>query len=243
MKRLAFTLMLLCFAFAASATPTWMWISTFAIEDYPGTANDLTYCIDEANAFYTYAAANTTLASRYQNVTNSGVTVAAISNNSTREMSDFLFYSGHGTNNALYTYNGVVSAAALAIGTNYTRWAIMNSCIFFSGNDLFTALNPAFRGVQVILGFRSLSYDHGLYNQEFSDFWRYWVTSAYSIWMAYRTTQYDNGYRLIGAAGLAPAYGSASTTYQNQTFQQATSTRATNNAAQFGWATFGTPSY
>ena len=171
MKSIKFFLSLYILVVSIYSTPTWMWVGTYGIDDYAGNGGggNLSQSIAGANEFMDAAE----------------VTFAAVSNNSTREMCDFIYFDGHGTKTTIFTgFNagyGFVTPANLNMGTSYNRWAYFYTCLTLHWDGVFNEWTAGFSGVQTVLGFASLtwavSYKENIHNQ----FWNDWVNNDVSM--------------------------------------------------------------
>jgi hypothetical protein len=143
MKKTIVLLISFLFVTTALSTPSYMYVGTYAINNYTGNgggASDLNYAISTANAFWNAADNYSPLALRYLNLTDANVTYETVSNNGTREYLDFLYFYGHGNSTGLFLGNatgyGMVGYPQLAFGTNYMRWVYSDACEFLISNPV-----------------------------------------------------------------------------------------------------------
>jgi hypothetical protein len=168
-----FLLLLLTMAFSVAATPTWMWICTYAINNGPPPLASLFYADETANAFYAGAEGfHPGGPVPYRVVNLVGTTVTPQNLGWSSNSADFVFIAGHGWKRYMAVWpQSTVSppyynwpTSEMQFGTGYTRWVYLIGCQILeydNFNDFFYGPNswdPAFRGVQCILGYSSTVY-------------------------------------------------------------------------------------
>ncbi len=252
-------------------------IGTFTIDNYSGNgggATNLTYQIAGGQNFYAaamnyippYSAAvgasaggstnNPTLNIDYRNTQ---VTKAALINTSSgfgnREYCDFAYYGGHGLVGGMYLGAspgyGAVAAGDLNLGVGYTRWMIGNGCSLFYSGTPSALWAPAFKGIKVLLGFRSLMFDNNLSLNLYNDFFNGWTYGEKTLYNAFFDAQADWGYQhLYPTKGLEPGCLSAQVTqgrydYCRDSFRWVAHdyTPAIQNSGYFYSRVIGTPQY
>jgi len=245
------------FSFCAFSTPTWMWVGTYSITNGPCNLDSLTDAADNGNYFYNAACQyhpNGPTPVRSVNAVNSDVTIGACQSGD-RESCDFIVMSGHGCKRGMAINQNDLSCpyhdfwtSEMAFGTSYLRWAFLTGCntLFYDNfNDFFYGTGswePAFKGIQCVLGYGSAGY---IFPNQCTMFWQLW-TSGYSIWNAYREATrywiYQNG-----GLGIRPAIVTSRNAsghyFWDDSYSQATSTQAVTWPVGTQWQVYGTPRY
>jgi hypothetical protein len=200
---------------AAGATPTWMWVGTYAIDNYTayggGEGGDLTQAINGANCFWNAVNAYSTVSPyRYVTLTDAQVTRSAVGNNTTREYCDFVYFDGHGSYYSIFLGNtdppyGYVLSPDMHHGTGYNRWVYYYSCAtLFYHSGWPTYWSYAFNGLQVMLGFASVTWGISSKDDLHNEFWERWVENHDGMWYAHYEACADIIYGQEGW-GIAPA--------------------------------------
>lgn len=236
-----------------------MWIGTYAIDDYQGNGGgvNLGESIAGADAFWDAANAYSSLAYRFTIRENEQVTRLQLSNNPRREYADFVYFDGHGVNDAAYLGAdpdyGFVDVTDMAHGTSYNRWVYYYACSMLESHHTDPGLGwiidrwePAFRGVQVVLGYGSgvwaVSYKDDIHN----DFWDRWTTGE-GIWDAHQHSVFEKLYN--GVLGVEPAVlGSIPSHgpiryFCDDSYDEATSEEGVHEIWQWARRVCGTPIY
>jgi len=228
MTRIRFLVVLCTLAAVVNSTPTWMWIATYGIDNYAGNGGggNLSQSIAGANEFAAAADVYCPLAYIYMQKTDAAVRFDSVANNWRREMCDFIYFDGHGTDGLVFLGYGAgygfVDPDDLDMGTNYNRWAYFYTCLTLAyRSSIFTYWTGAFSGVQTILGFASLtwavSYKENIHNQ----FWNDWVNNGKAMGTAHLDACEDWLWNYGGLA-VHPALMSSNSAHANS-YTQATS--------------------
>jgi hypothetical protein len=214
MKSIKSFIGILFICLAVCATPTWMWIGTYAIDNYTGNGgggSDLTQSINGANYFWNAANAYSTVTPyRYVTLTDAQVTHAAASNNTTREMCDFVYFEGHGNYYSVFLGNttptyGYIYPSDMHHGGSYNRWAYYYTCsTLYYRSDWPGYWSDAFNGLQVMLGFASWTWPISSKNDLHNEFWERWVENHDGMWYAHYEACADIMYAQEGLS-VAPA--------------------------------------
>ena len=214
MKKLRIFMGIIAFSMVAYSTPTWMWVGTYAIDNYTGNgggAGNLNWSIADALCFAFAADMYCDLTRYYVNLTDADVTHVSFSNNGTRELCDFVYYQGHGSYGEVFlgggTNYGSITPSDMVHGTSYNRWVEYSSCLtLIYRDDLFSYWSPAFSGVQTILGYASITY--GLNDEKASllhdEFWERWAWWGDGMWTAHAQSVFHVLYAQ-GGLDVAPA--------------------------------------
>jgi hypothetical protein len=247
------------------ATPSWMWIGTYAINNGPPSLPGLHYATETADAFFLAASNNHPggpIPIRHVNLVGNNVTEAALED-SDREFCDFIFIGGHGWKRhmAIWPSNQISppykdwATSEMEFGVNFIRWVYLTGCNtlqYDNFNDFFYGVDswdPAFRGVKCVLGYGSVGYLSSFSPGQVENFWTAWTnpSSPSSIWIAHSESTKHHVYE-IGRYGIRPALVSSSMPvgayyFMEDTYREATSERAKSLPTCTIWAVYGTPQY
>jgi hypothetical protein len=259
-----------------NATPVWMDLGTYAITDddngtppCKGGRRDL---IDLADAFYEGAVANhpngpTPSRYPYANLSGNNMTIFYLNDgNGFREYCDFVFAGAHGFTKLLAVWSDDKTScvhwvpATMHFGSRYNRWVYFFSCDVLykdpNDNNFFSDWNPAFNGVQVILGFGSIVvFDKDIYldrsyipKDMVRGFWSLWAATSnqMGIWDAHKEATNRWYYRNDWSVRPACISSQRSTQgrphiYLYDTYSNATSEAGMHYAACYMSVDYGTP--
>ncbi|MDR2593266.1 MAG: DUF6345 domain-containing protein [Fibromonadaceae bacterium] len=215
----------MCSALTPWGVPNYVDIAAYAVNDYSQyrihnnpRLYDLSRSIKHKNAFINQL--QNKLNAKYPNVSstlrynreNSTATRANFLNDNTN-LSEFVFFSGHGDYNSLYLYESVLQATAPNVTKtfgDYTRWVIFDACLTLNASPLYLA-SWLFDGAHVILGNRSITYEFpnssnpaGYSENIFNVFTTRFVTNGEAIWSSYYNAVRETVY-IVGGYGVEPA--------------------------------------
>lgn len=195
------------------------------------------------------------------------MTIGSISNaNPSREVSDFLFFSGHG---GVYSNQTSTSFYFLGAGAGYgvfdntkwnfganklsgTRWVWFDACLALNPGSLPTIpadFMSAFKGVQFIIGYSSLCSEFTPDNSaDYFDYFWSRITANSGTWQnVYFDTTDKKYYQYSGGRGIDPAIVSAKKSsgvpYCDLTFTESTNEQAATQNLVYRHLVFGTPTY
>jgi len=208
---------LFSFALTPWGLPTWVDISTYALNDYSqwsSSTPNLKRSLSHKNRFIEQIQGK--LNAKYPNIfstvrhnrENSAATTNNFKNDDTNG-SEFVFFSGHGSKDFLYFYNGGIYSGSGKKFGGYTRWAIFDACLALNKDIPISQLENWFDGAHAILGFSSLSYefihsyncfftcDHYRSEDQYDKFAARFIRDGETIWSAYNNAVkgaiYSNG--------------------------------------------------
>jgi hypothetical protein len=127
------------------------------------------------------------------------------------DLSEFVFFSGHGSYNSLLFYDWMIKATA-PVRTKYfggyTRWIIFDACLTLNASPLYL-FSWLSGGAHAILGSRSMSYSFSTSSgykseEQFNKFTTRFVVNGEEIWSSYNNAVKEAVYTNIGL-GIEPA--------------------------------------
>ncbi len=214
-----------CYALTPWGVPAYVDIAAYAVNDYSqyninnnSTASNLPRSIIHKNEFIGHLQGklnakypNTSSTVRY-NRENSTATRANFLNDNT-DLSEFVFFSGHGNYNTLAFYDFPLQATAptpTKTFGNYTRWIIFDACLTLNASPLYLA-SWLMGGAHAILGVRSMSWQFSPSQgsgteDQFKKFTTRYVIVGNTIWSSHNSAVKDAAAIYINAGlGIEPA--------------------------------------
>jgi hypothetical protein len=226
MKKIMTIVMVVLFASVACSAltpwglPAWVDISAYAVNDYSQTgSSNLNRSIYHKNRFITQM--QDRLRAKYPNISstvrnnreNSTATVNNFLNDGTG-LTEFVFFTGHGSRSRILLYNGFVSHASGKSFGNYTRWVMFDACLVLDAP--FDQHANWFDGVHSILGYNSIAYEfiksyncffscsHYRSEDVFNKFASRFINNGETIWSAHHNSIKEAVYQ-NGGYGVEPS--------------------------------------
>lgn len=202
---------------ADRGVPTYLWVSTYAINDYPGTEKDPPRSIAHADRMWSelaewagdyYPSINTM---RYIKREESSATRNNFLNDR-NDMTEFVFFAGHGDRGSIKLYDQSVWASTMRL-SNWNRWAIFDSCLTLNTNGW----NFFGDGVHAVFGYSSISYQGqkkrwswscfcyktiDCSEEIYDAFFRYWISQKNEMLNAYTRSVRDELYEDFPIPGV-----------------------------------------